>query len=455
MLSCLTQEEVKIIAQQGILVMVSGGLDSMGLLHEIYQSLLSFCKSDLKHRIAVLHVNHQLRGLDSDKDEQLVREICAKWEIPFFVQRLTITKKKGLPHLARRARYLKAREIAAKNNLGVIATAHHRDDNYETLIQRKARGTGALGVTGIWRQRLFKTRIRSYLYLRPLISHTKQEIKASLEFYDIPYRHDVSNDKPTILRNRIRLAIKKCALETQTISPELQTFLDANGVAIKYFQFRTQELIKEYGSQLPFRVWQKLPSTLQYFWLKHFVKMMGFREQLEEHHMQSIKALREGQSLRLNSAIILRTREFIKIKSSEIKPNILCEIDLAELSFAKYFGSNRVKLIVTDKEPMCSPKTYYVWDEKRLRQLCADGKLYVTFARLSETMRVNGHDSDQSLARLYNSRKVDPALRSEALVLRNHAGMILALSCQYDHRDLQTSTFTEARRYIHFAGPLV
>ena len=123
-----------------VICAVSGGADSMALLWAMY-----LIKDKMGIQLEAAHFNHGLRGAESDRDEQFVREFCQRFDIPLHVGKGQVRPgKKGLEAAAREARY------AFLNTLpGKIATAHTADDNAETVLMHLIRGTGLKGLGGI------------------------------------------------------------------------------------------------------------------------------------------------------------------------------------------------------------------------------------------------------------------------------------------------------------------
>ncbi len=170
-----------------VICAVSGGADSMALLWAMY-----CLKDTLQIRLAAAHFNHGLRGEESDRDEQFVRDFCQGYGIPCFCKKAKVTAgEKGLEAAARDARYGYLQTLPGK-----IATAHTADDNAETVLMHLVRGTGLKGLGGI-------SPIKGQL-IRPMLTATREDVLAFLEEYHIDYVNDSSNDTDQFLRNRLR-----------------------------------------------------------------------------------------------------------------------------------------------------------------------------------------------------------------------------------------------------------
>ena len=166
---------------------VSGGADSVALLFAFY-----LLKEKLDITLEAAHFNHHLRGAESDRDEDFVRQLCDRYDIPLHIGEAQVKPgKKGLEAAARDARYAFLRSLGGK-----IATAHTADDNAETVLMHLVRGTGLKGLGGI-------TPIHGKV-IRPMLSVTRREVEAFLEEWCLSHIEDSSNDGDAFLRNRIR-----------------------------------------------------------------------------------------------------------------------------------------------------------------------------------------------------------------------------------------------------------
>ena len=177
-----------------VLCAVSGGLDSMCLLH-----LLSTWGQGLT--VTAAHFNHQLRGADSDRDEAFVRDWCAMQGIPFVcgradVQALAAEEGLSLEEAARKARYTFLEEQRTALSCDWILTAHHADDNAETMLLNLIRGTGAKGLSGI-------PAVRGCI-ARPLLRETRKDLAAYAAENDIPHVEDATNEEDLFARNVLR-----------------------------------------------------------------------------------------------------------------------------------------------------------------------------------------------------------------------------------------------------------
>lgn len=202
-----------------MLLAVSGGADSMAMLHAV---VLEKASSD---RICVAHLNHGLRGEASDADQQLVEEYCEKLKVPCIVKKLSAADWRwdeegriiAMEATARTLRYEWLFAQAAQHQYETLLTAHHANDQAETLLHNLLRGTGFKGLRGIAGRKRVSEKL---LLLRPLLSITRTEIQAYLEKHQIPYRVDASNNDTEYTRNFIRQHVMPLLYEVNSSTVE-------------------------------------------------------------------------------------------------------------------------------------------------------------------------------------------------------------------------------------------
>jgi len=173
-----------------ILVAVSGGPDSMALLH-----VLAVLRKKVGHTLVAHGVDHGLRaeaGAELDLAEHLARDL----DVPFTRTRLSVRAGGNLQARAREARYAALRDEAARTSSAVIATAHHADDRAETVLMRLLRGAGPSGLAVL--------PPRAGDLVRPFLRARRSDIITHLSRHEIPHATDPSNREPRFLRPRVR-----------------------------------------------------------------------------------------------------------------------------------------------------------------------------------------------------------------------------------------------------------
>ncbi|HEY1372924.1 MAG TPA: tRNA lysidine(34) synthetase TilS [Candidatus Binatia bacterium] len=186
----------------GVLAAVSGGPDSVALLHA-----LSRLKEEFTLRLEVAHLEHGIRGEESRADARFVAALADRLGLPFHLKELQLARAQAergagnLEALAREERYQFLTETARARGLDKIATGHTLDDQAETLLMRIVRGSGRRGLRAI----APIARRGDTVLIRPLIETPREEVEAYLAAEGLAYRIDRSNLDPSLLRNWTRL----------------------------------------------------------------------------------------------------------------------------------------------------------------------------------------------------------------------------------------------------------
>jgi tRNA(Ile)-lysidine synthase len=180
-----------------MLVALSGGADSVALLHALHR-LGELDQNRRDYLLTAAHFNHQLRGDESNRDEQFVRDLCQRLNIELIVERTD--RLHGSANLEERARDLRCdflNRAADRTGARWIAMAHHTDDQAETVMMRLLRGSGAAGLAAM-------SPAGPGRIVRPMLTLRRGQILAYLDAIGEPYATDSSNLSPAILRNRVR-----------------------------------------------------------------------------------------------------------------------------------------------------------------------------------------------------------------------------------------------------------
>ncbi len=252
-LQCLQTE---ITNDSHILVGFSGGADSTALLHMLYDFRTmhqSFCQ------LTAIHVHHGIRGAEADRDAAFCRDFCAKYDIPFTlvytdVPALAKKNKISIEEAARDARYAQfAAYLSAHPKITHMCTAHHADDQTETILFRMLRGTSTKGLCGIPQKRLFPVGTHSVVLLRPLLAMTHDALIAYCQERQLAFVTDSTNFSLDASRNLLRNQILPAACSINPSFPAaLQRLAAASSVDEDYFQTETEKLLKNLPPDQPY-----------------------------------------------------------------------------------------------------------------------------------------------------------------------------------------------------------
>jgi tRNA(Ile)-lysidine synthase len=219
-----------------VIVAASGGPDSICLLHILHK-----LKEEFNLTLYVAHVNHCLRGEESDKDEDFVKEFCRNLDIECFSRRINVNRlaeEKGLSteSAAREARYEFFEELLKKLGAQKIALAHNANDQAETVLMRIMRGTGMEGIVGI-------KAVRGNIFIRPIINIKRESIEKYCKDNELLPRIDKTNLENIYTRNKIRLELIPYIKEN--FNSDIVTILNRLADTISIDNFYLEKLASE------------------------------------------------------------------------------------------------------------------------------------------------------------------------------------------------------------------
>jgi tRNA(Ile)-lysidine synthase len=220
-----------------VIVGVSGGADSLCLLHALNALALEF---DL--RLHVAHLNHQLRGEEAQADADFVRDFARQWNLPHTIEARDVAafarqQKLSLEEAARQVRYSFLLEVALAQHSGTIAVAHNADDQAESVLMHFLRGSGLSGLRGMLpKMRIAELRIRNWdsafhtpnsalkdiFLIRPFLETPRSAIDEYCAQHDLHPRVDATNVDTTYFRNRLRHELLPLL---ETYNPQIRSIL--------------------------------------------------------------------------------------------------------------------------------------------------------------------------------------------------------------------------------------
>jgi len=302
-----------------ILVALSGGPDSVTLLHVLLQ-----LKENLRIEVTAAHLNHMLRDEESERDEQFVKDLCRKWNVPLFVKRENvkeISKGKNVEAIAREVRYRFLEETLKKIDGDLIATGHTASDLVETVILNLTKGTGIKGLRGFLPKR---DRI-----IRPLFEVTREEIEKYVKENKLPFVIDSSNLKTDFERNLVRIHVipvlkninprlEEAVLRSAEILREIEGFLSEE------VENLLQNYLKEKNFCIPLEELKALHPALRKELLREAFKRITGRT-LSQGKVESIENLIEKKEYKefkpLKGFVIFKDQEKLCILKENKRDN--------------------------------------------------------------------------------------------------------------------------------------
>ena len=279
---------------EGVLAAVSGGADSVCLLW-----VLKELSEELGIHVAAFHLNHGLRGEEADRDEDYVRALCQKLSIPLSVVRENVAKyaaDRGISEeeAGRNLRYFHMEQAAGRFFCEKTATAHHKNDNAETVLLNIFRGSGLRGLGGI-------RPVRNNI-IRPLLCLTRKEIEAYLREAGLSWCEDSTNRECRYVRNRIRNELLPWVEENinDRAGEHILNIASLASRADEYFYHQAEKILSEEnffseGNLFSIRteVFDRQPDILKEYLVRAMIsRVSGNQRDISSKHIEAVCNLR-------------------------------------------------------------------------------------------------------------------------------------------------------------------
>jgi len=290
------QEHHLVPSQSHLLVAVSGGPDSVCLLH-----ILVRLRDELGIRLHVAHLNHQLRGAESEADAQYVSNLARRLGIPATIEQRDVKgyqkhERISLEEAAREVRYTFLAQVAKAIGASRVAVGHTTDDHIETILMHLVRGTGTRGLRGLQPHAEWQSSGNSLTIIRPLLQVSREETASYCHEHKLMPRIDASNLSLSPLRNRIRHQllpllksynpqVTEALLRTAEIASDDLAFIDKEGIQLwdEIAQRQEKTIILDKKRLL------ELPSALKRHLLRMSIeKLLGNVKDIEMRHIEEI-----------------------------------------------------------------------------------------------------------------------------------------------------------------------
>jgi len=274
----------------GILVGLSGGADSVALLH-----VLVNLRAEWALKLAAVHIHHGIRP-DAEKDVEFCKKLCKELEVPLYVEYVKVpelARKQGMSEeeAGRQVRYMQFEKYRTELGLDLVAVAHHRNDQAETMLFQLFRGSGLRGLTGI--------PLKRDCIIRPLMVVSREEIEKYLEEKNVSHVTDSTNAEDVYARNRIRHHILPVAEE---IAPGAVDHMNQTAELLQeikdYMEQETAEFLDRYSEReegmlsVSVEALQKVHPALQKsVVLEAIAEVLDGRKDITGRHVQSVLSL--------------------------------------------------------------------------------------------------------------------------------------------------------------------
>ncbi len=309
-----------------VLLTVSGGVDSMVMMRLFHR---------LGMNCSVAHCNFQLRGEESDEDENFVRQKSKDINFPVFVTRFETTEyadenQLSIQMAARELRYTWFEKLAKVHHFNFIAVAHNRDDSMETFFINLGRGSGISGLTGI--------RAVSGNIIRPLLFACRTEIMEYATDNVIKFREDSSNSSDKYLRNYIRHQVIPVLEEVfpkfrDTLSHNIEKLTDANEIFQYAIQSISSEILSSNGKLVQISISGLLKTLVPKTVLFEILKPYAFTSVVVEEIFHSLNGI-SGKKFFSASHMVVKDREYLIVSNNQdvVTSKFYIEEDVSQIT---------------------------------------------------------------------------------------------------------------------------
>ena len=357
-------ENLPFLKEKKLLLATSGGIDSMVLLHLCHQ---------LELDIRVAHCNFQLRGDESDEDEDFVKSQTEKLQIPIFIKKFDTKsfaekEKLSIQVVARNLRYDWFNTLLINNDYDYILTAHHLDDSLETFLINFTRGSGLDGLTGIPQQ--------NGTIVRPLLPFSKTEIEIFAKENNIEWREDSSNASDNYLRNKLRHDVIPILKELNpsllhSFQNTISNLQQAQSLVDDASRIVYRKVVTDINFQKRINLMELIQLPNYHAYLYQWLEPLGFSDW---DSINDLVVAQSGKQVFSETHVVLKDRNELIIfpKQNEIEPsNFLISKNQREIKFplnisffnVDYISVNTTNTIFVDEDKLQFPLEIRKWQE--------------------------------------------------------------------------------------------
>ncbi|MBR5273177.1 MAG: tRNA lysidine(34) synthetase TilS [Clostridia bacterium] len=401
-----------------IIVGLSGGADSVALLHFLISQRERF-----GYEVCAAHVNHMLRGDESERDEIFVRSLCDGLGVPLNVLRTDVNaeaKKRGVgqEECGRQIRYEFFRSLCTDNCL--IATAHTLSDSLETIILNIARGTGLHGLCGI-------SAVRGNI-IRPLIECTRSEIEQYCRDNDLSFVNDSSNDTRDYNRNIVRLDVVPKLLELNPSLYKTVLRMIKNNIADdEFLRSEALSLVDSSRRAGGFSVNTLLvaPTPIRMRAISIITREVCGIILEDVHSLAVDKLITNGYG-----ATVLPKKNVCEVRNGRLIFNPVYEEAFSTFSYDFIVGENETPLgkvcasLVAAEDFKKNHKNFKKHLKNTFDYDKINGKLFFRNRIFGDEICLSGRKCTKKLKKLFNESKLPTAVRSRVLMLCDDGGIV-------------------------------
>lgn len=396
-----------------ILVAISGGPDSVFLAWALHQ---------LGYEVGLAHINYQMRGEDSDQEQALVESYGQAWDLPVYTKKvegksLSEGNKTSFQVLAREVRYAFFEEIQTKHTYTYLATAHHKDDQVESLLMNLVKGSPLHVFKGI--------PIKIGSTIRPLLEVGKEEILAALAAEGLAYGTDISNQSNVYVRNQIRNLVVPELLKINPSFPDrLTQSFQHYQLQQRFLEDRLEDWVAEFEESNILN-WERFQEEVGEAFVPIFIMQILQKWGLHGHEAEACLGLlhsQVGKWVQTSLGRMYRVPDGLEWQEQNASlTNQELKLEREEIEGSYLLGKNKVSLSLLDKARITiKEEGVHYLDLEKVRFPV----IIRTWAK-GDKMKPLGMNGKKNISDILNGMKVSPAVKSRYVVLEDQKGIFL------------------------------
>lgn len=431
-----------------VVVGISGGADSVCLL-----DFLCSIRQEMELEIFGVHIHHGIRGESADQDAEFSKKLCEMYQVPYtcFFEQVEVRAKKekrSVEEMGRLCRYERLEQVREETKSHMIAVAHHKNDQAETILFHLVRGSGVAGLSGILPKR--------GNIIRPLLCVTKEEILSHLELHHIPYCIDPTNEELCYSRNRIRnqwlplmeeenKGVVSHLCQTAEIATYMQDYIQKEGK-----KCYTTCCIKREREQviLSCETMKHYHICLQFEVIRMIIKEMVGENGISFEHIEMVQELMEkdtGRQCSLPRNLIVKKNydELIFVLHEKKEGNITYCYELSipyEKEISEINGKIKLKVVSMDQFFVKNLNFFERIEKEHYKKVFdydkIEGRLTLRTRDSQDTICIHKDGKHKALRRFFIDEKISREERDKIPLLVDEQEVLWILgyraSCKYE-----------------------
>ncbi|MFC0234432.1 tRNA lysidine(34) synthetase TilS [Vagococcus entomophilus] len=425
------------LENQTILLAVSGGVDSMVLLN-----LFEKCSSESSLKFGVAHVNHGLRK-ESNQEEVFLRDYCQIRGIPFFSTRWEegATISTNVEARARAFRYQFFLELLNNENYDCLVTAHHADDQAETVLMRLIKGGFLQNLRGIKSERAFG----GYKLIRPFLHFSKSEIKQYAKENQLMWFEDATNLQADYFRNRIRQEVvplmkkenPQFLTQVAHLAEQINEANDLIGEVVATHFSAVFEQAEEDVWEIRLAEFRQCSKSLQYYLLYELFQKQGLLRKAKLNfvtikQVQTLLLGDEGKKvLHLSHGFrLVKSYQTAQLRQQKVEEDSLSQspVFLNENQWHK-LSSNEAMGLFIEQESIALPEELKRWTQQDSCVISSEIPLPLCVRKRQpgDKMVIDARGHTKKIRRIFIDQKIEATLRLQSWVVTDYLDKILWL----------------------------